>query len=317
MRAPRPCPAVAAALALAAGACSFDGGGVGDDGGDDAPDAPLDDDRDDDGVADGDDNCPDVANPGQHDEDGDGVGNACDNCPHVANADQANDGEAGAGEAPDGTGDACDPDPTGPGNDLLLFEGFDDPAALDDWRVFGGGIWSIEGGALRQASTGGSPAVLYYAARQLRSSLLSTRITVDAFAAGTAGRVIGTVHAFATGPGPGSGYSCQLFQNPEIAPPESRGYLFTLRGGQGSQIEATAVIPAGLPAGATYDVESTVEPDEPRATCRFASPTGLPETYELAREDDRFEGGFVGVRSQSAAIRVPYVVAIALPSDDD
>ncbi len=38
-------------------------------------------DRDGDGVPDGEDNCPDVANPGQEDEDGDGLGDACDSCP--------------------------------------------------------------------------------------------------------------------------------------------------------------------------------------------------------------------------------------------
>lgn len=79
-------------------------------------------DRDGDGVADGNDNCVDVANEDQADADGDGVGDACDdsdgdgvnddadNCPDVANEDQADaDG--------DGTGDACD---TGNGNGLTF-----------------------------------------------------------------------------------------------------------------------------------------------------------------------------------------------------
>ena len=57
-------------------------------------------DCDGDGVADGTDNCPAVANADQADGDGDGVGDACDNCPAVANADQADrDGN--------GIGDAC------------------------------------------------------------------------------------------------------------------------------------------------------------------------------------------------------------------
>ena len=57
-------------------------------------------DCDGDGVADGTDNCPGVANADQADGDGDGVGDVCDNCPAVANADQADrDGN--------GIGDAC------------------------------------------------------------------------------------------------------------------------------------------------------------------------------------------------------------------
>ncbi|MBY0276436.1 thrombospondin type 3 repeat-containing protein [Candidatus Binatia bacterium] len=57
-------------------------------------------DRDLDGVLNGQDNCPAVANPAQADPDGDGVGTGCDNCPSVANPTQA---DANG----DGIGDAC------------------------------------------------------------------------------------------------------------------------------------------------------------------------------------------------------------------
>jgi hypothetical protein len=58
-------------------------------------------DTDNDGVPNGVDNCPTIANPGQEDGDGDGVGDACDNCRTTANPGQ----EDGDG---DGVGDACD-----------------------------------------------------------------------------------------------------------------------------------------------------------------------------------------------------------------
>lgn len=58
-------------------------------------------DSDNDGILDPDDNCPDIANPGQEDGDADGVGDVCDNCLAVANPLQEDtDG--------DGSGDNCD-----------------------------------------------------------------------------------------------------------------------------------------------------------------------------------------------------------------
>lgn len=83
-------------------------------------------DADNDGVLDGTDNCPNVANANQADNDNDGIGNVCDstpdggmsdsdsdgvsdsldNCPLVANSDQL-DSDA------DGVGDACDSTPNG------------------------------------------------------------------------------------------------------------------------------------------------------------------------------------------------------------
>ena len=60
-------------------------------------------DRDEDGVRDGDDVCPNVADPTQADADGDGRGDACDNCKLVANANQRDTNG-------DGYGNMCDAD---------------------------------------------------------------------------------------------------------------------------------------------------------------------------------------------------------------
>ncbi len=78
---------------------------------------------------------PDAA-PGT-DEDGDGVTNDVDNCPGIPNADQADsDG--------DQVGDACDPHPTTPGDQIALAEFFEGSAyAFIPDQVAN---WSLDGG---------------------------------------------------------------------------------------------------------------------------------------------------------------------------
>lgn len=63
-------------------------------------------DSDGDGVPDGKDNCPAVANPEQDDPDSDGVGSACDNCPGEANPGQSDPDCNGVGSECDCPGDA-------------------------------------------------------------------------------------------------------------------------------------------------------------------------------------------------------------------
>lgn len=90
---------------------------------------PIADDMDRDGIADGVDNCPAVANGDQANEDGDAFGDACDPCPVDAN-DSPPDGDG------DGVADACDPHPNLAGDKLVLFEGF--PAGIPaTWNVVG------------------------------------------------------------------------------------------------------------------------------------------------------------------------------------
>jgi hypothetical protein len=164
-------------VVVAAG-CRFDGGGV--DLSDDAvdidadpgaPDAEPPDaappDRDSDGVPDAVDNCPDVANPGQHDEDDDGHGDVCDNCPHVENPDQRS-------EDGDEVGDACDPFPNAGDDTIVLFDGFNGTTRAAAWQVgLGSDTWTVSDGALRQTSTAAEAKILYYI------GLALTRPTVD------------------------------------------------------------------------------------------------------------------------------------------
>lgn len=60
----------------------------------------------------------DAAMCGSHDEDSDGVPDGCDNCPHLANSDQAHSRDS------DSVGDACDPHPLQPIDHLVRFDSF-------------------------------------------------------------------------------------------------------------------------------------------------------------------------------------------------
>src|SRR5258706_1865559 len=76
----------------------------------------------------------DCSNP--NDEDGDGVVDGCDNCPTVANPDQADTTEKARLQFPDGVGDACD---------LWPFLGGDLIAHLHTFAVEDSALWTGSG----------------------------------------------------------------------------------------------------------------------------------------------------------------------------
>ncbi len=88
-----------------------------------------------------------AGDPGFHDEDGDGYDDSCDNCPGIPNPDQANELEAANGAAVDQVGDACDPNPTLPGDTIALFEAFADSRVAERWQLVAGS-WSFDGESL-------------------------------------------------------------------------------------------------------------------------------------------------------------------------
>lgn len=93
-----------------------------------APDAPFD--------------AAACVDPTHHDEDGDGVEDGCDNCPHVAQTSFDDDDQ-------DGVGDGCDPDPGRRDTQLQFFGFATPPRDLVLAADLGTGMWSLAGDALR------------------------------------------------------------------------------------------------------------------------------------------------------------------------
>lgn len=92
-------------------------------------------DLDGDGIPNDKDHCEHIAG-GAFDEDGDGIGDECDACP-IAKPPAAAETDGDEVDSP------CDPNPSMPGDKLVLFNGFNDPlpskwTASAAWRVMGG-----------------------------------------------------------------------------------------------------------------------------------------------------------------------------------
>jgi hypothetical protein len=136
---------------VTAGACSFPHGQLSDASPDTPPDVPSAKDGDGDGVLDEMDNCPSVANANQRDHDGDKHGDPCDGCPHLADA---TDPDADA----DGVGDACDPRPMLAGDEIALWEPFDDAVLPSSYVRMG--IGSANSGGVTQNNTNGESYLL-------------------------------------------------------------------------------------------------------------------------------------------------------------
>jgi hypothetical protein len=95
-------------------------------------------DIDGDGIPNGMDFC-EHAPGGRYDEDRDGIGDECDPCP-IAPPPASPDPDGDAVDSP------CDPDPLTPGDQILLFDGFNGDALDTRWKATTAAAWSVVGG---------------------------------------------------------------------------------------------------------------------------------------------------------------------------
>jgi hypothetical protein len=284
-------------MAVAA-ACSFPGvggagdpdAGAGDDGDDgDGPDAgPTGTDSDGDGVGDASDNCVAVANTSQHDEDADGPGDACDACPHLA--------ATGAHPDQDGDqiGDECDPRPTTPGDELILFDAFTATGALSSpWQTIAGAAsdWTIAGDAL--LVVGGEPAGIV---------MRSVGDPGDRLRIWTTANVVGF--------GPGATQSFAVLADADVTPlafdycgvsfDDAIVELYRYQDGLFGPAIDTQSIPVPLDA---YAVRArTVDGTMCTVNDRALTPNAGPGT-----------GGHVGFRARNAEVRFQYLAVYRSP----
>ena len=115
--------------------------------------------------------------PGGHDEDGDGIVDGCDNCPTVANPTQSDTTES---TGPDGVGDACDPHPA-TRDHIQIFESF--ATAPFDWRY--ASVATTGGDALLVTGAGARNTALAPLSLAIAEGVVVTRATVANVRAGS------------------------------------------------------------------------------------------------------------------------------------
>ncbi len=323
-----------AVLVLLTAGCSFDESGIGGrDGGTEPladanpfgadarrgvdaaprPDAaPTIVDDDNDGVANGDDNCPQAKNTEQWDEDSDGVGDVCDNCPSVSNAAQTNVLEFPS--SADGVGDACDPRPTQGGDTILFFDGFNGPIDTA-WRLGDGpNNWLQSGGQLRQLGTTKEARLIFW------NGATPTRVAVDTVmtpltlppsnGADDDLRSGGVVTTYALGDRIGWGYNCRTYYDPRIMSASTWLYLISLDNDAATILDSAELL-APMIEGVPFVFRLTVDGANNSQSCALLSATANP-TVSLSDSDSSYESGFVGLRTHSMSAAFDFVTVYAL-----
>jgi hypothetical protein len=263
-------------------------------------------DRDGDGVRDGDDLCPDAADPGQFDEDGDGRGDRCDPCPHL---DQADDTDGDEDTIPD----ACDPLPAVSGG-RMRWSGFHDGDSIADWRPLGSGTatWIDDSVVLAPILDG---EARFVRAEPVDDQLHRTQVIASVElgtpnAGGNARRTAGVISNVEPQAG-NALFLCQLETDLPITDVRLADYRIDAIA---TVIQSTSVGPALPDDPVVLDLDVSADGAQAgmrTATCRLGIGTAvdtLPPTAvaELAP-------GLAGVRAVGMPVRVRWLVIIDHP----
>jgi hypothetical protein len=155
-----------------------------------------------------------------HDEDGDGVDDGCDVCPQIADPAQTDsDG--------DGIGDACDPNPADPNDVLVAFDSFAFPNPWASLR----GTWSQQGDALVQtdlSTTTDAVATRTLPDPAATELTIDVVFTIDGWAPSQPGDVaayrgvgVWSLASAATTTTDPTGYLCMIFEDVAATTPPS------------------------------------------------------------------------------------------------
>jgi hypothetical protein len=240
-----------------------------------------------------------------HDEDLDGIDDGCDDCPEIADPLQADADH-------DFVGDVCDPNAQDPHDTLLFFDSFDVPTSWTPIR----GTWNRQDDALVELdiSTASTLAMRTATDPDQHAITYDVVFTVDAYGPVGLGespayRGIG-VWWLATGGSSASeptGMLCQLSEDISATVPTTTVELDSLTPQQTTQYGLTPFA-AHIPLGqrGLFRVTQGAAQDAIGAGCELALGS---ITASLGTKDHLFTSGTIGVRMLSTAVHVTSVTA--------
>jgi hypothetical protein len=230
-----------------------------------------------------------------HDEDGDGIDDGCDVCPQIADPLQTDsDG--------DGIGDACDPNPSDPNDVLVAFDSFAFPNPWAPLR----GTWNQQDDALVQtdvSTTTDAIATRTIPDPAAADLTVDVVFVIDSWApkqpmdvAAYRGVGVWSLADVSTTTEP-TGYLCQIFEDIAAVTPTSYLGLYRIDAATAPVLGSDAYadhVPQVMQGRLRVARTATADPE----TCHLALP---PLTGDLAGTDATYTSGTIALRTLSTA----------------